>query len=118
MWSDILSAFLVLLAGGMGGGLIAIAFFYGYTALRGRTNRKRWRDSAWEPATRVVGDQTWVVVQRVHRNTFGRTLMAEQLIAVIGKDADDHDNRVRRRERLAELRAAWLNNGEPETPKL
>lgn len=78
----------------------------------------RERHTLWMPATRQVGRQTWVVVQLIHHNAFGERVLAEQLVGAIPHNLSDYNHQLQRSERIAELRAAWLNHGEPGTPPI
>lgn len=79
--------------------------------------RHRERNTQWVPATREVGNQTWIVVQLKHHGLLGHRIVAEQLVAVITHKHDDYNHELTREQRLAELHAAWLNKGEPTSPK-
>ena len=94
--------------------LVASLIYYTIRELRER----RERNSTWSPTTRRVGKQTWIVVQRIHHNWAGRRILAEQLVAVVSITDPFHNQKVQRKERVAELRAAWLNHGQPETPTI
>jgi len=107
-------ALLVIAAGGVAFLLCYALTFY---AVRGIRERRE-RNTKWMPATRQVGNQTWVVVQHIHHNRFGERVLAEQLIGAIRNNLSDYDYQLQRSERIAELRAAWLNHGQPETPTI
>lgn len=94
--------------------LVSSLAFYAVRGLRER----RERNTKWMPATRRVGNQTWIVVQLIHHNWAGERILAEQLIGAIPNNLSDYAHQLARSERIAELRAAWLNHGEPETPTI
>lgn len=103
----------------------AIAFLLCYSlafyAVRGIVERIRGRqdrNTKWMPNTRDVGNQTWVVVQLIRYGVLGERIIAEQLVAVISRKHSEYDDQVQKRQRLAELRAAWLNDGMPRNPKM
>lgn len=99
--------------------IAALMLAYALTSHAVRSIReRRERNTKWMPATRQVGTQTWIVVQLIHHNWAGERILAEQLVATVKITEPFHDEKVRRKERVAELRAAWLNHGSPETPRI
>lgn len=106
--------------------LVAVAAFIALLLLSSltfhtieRIRDRRERNTRWIPDTRTVGNQTWVVVQLIHFGWLGnQQVVAEQLIGAIPNNLSDYDHQLQRSEHIAELRATWLNSGEPHTPDI